>query len=1113
MRLFLKSQVLLSSRIVILLFALGALNLRAQHGNDGPPGGNDAELAIKKFQPAAGLKVELFAAEPQLENPVSFSIDEKGRFFIAETHRYREAIFDITRNLPWLVEDLSFRTVDNRAAFLARTFATNINFLTKDSELIRLVEDRDNDGRADASSIFATGFRETVSGTGAGVLARHGAVWYTCIPDLWRFDESAGGPPARQKLHTGYGVRISVSGHDLHGLVMGPDGRIYFTVGDRGANVKSREGKTLYTPETGAVFRCNPDGTGLEIFATGLRNPQELAFDQYGNLWTDDNDTAGKDDPRVLYLVEGGDYGWRGSYQYDDGFGPWVLENVWKGNIDDVLPLAGVVAQGPSGLAFNPGTGLSEKYHNRFLVCDFPGGVWSFGVKPKGAYFVVTEKEKFLWNLWPTDVAFGNDCNVYVSDWVEGWFPSSRGRLYRIVDANEKNNALAQQTKTLLAEGMGKRSESELKELLAHADMRVRLEAQFEAVNRKNYGLLSSVASANAHQLARLHAIWGLAQLARPGSSEGAKSSKAAAAKIVQSLTPLLNDADPEIRAQAVKALSECRQPITRSLLPRLLKDASPRVRFFAAMALNKIGNANAVPDIISMLRENADADAYLTHAGLMALLQLEGSRHFEGLVKDASPAVRRAALLGLRRLKDPRVARFLDDADARIATEAARAINDVPINEAMPQLAAALNHTSRWMALPDGENGSINHRAQFLSRAINANFRQGQPDNAAAIARFAQNSKTPEALRMAALDALSDWARPGPLDRVMGLWRPLADRSAEPARSAIADSINQFIQAPSAALATAAIRCAGRLDLKQTVPLLMEEFTNQQTTVPIRITLLSALDRMNDEHLTEAVKIALQDRDLSLRREGVRLLGKVHAADAARQIEKLIGSEKDLRLIQTAFETLGTLKDPHADDVLAEQLLKLLAGTQRAELRLDITEAAAKRSAPGVRELLHRYEQTGSKTDSLAAYRDALAGGDPANGRKIFFEKKETECSRCHKLGAQGGTVGPPLDGIGKRQTRDYLLESIVLPNAKIAAGFENLIITLRNGTSVAGMVKSENANQLVLNSPEDGEVKINPRDISKRTIGLSAMPEGMAQMLSKRELRDLVEYLSRVK
>ena len=121
--------------------------------------------------------------------------------------------------------------------------------------------------------------------------------------------------------------------------------------------------------------------------------------------------------------------------------------------------------------------------------------------------------------------------------------------------------------------------------------------------------------------------------------------------------------------------------------------------------------------------------------------------------------------------------------------------------------------------------------------------------------------------------------------------------------------------------------------------------------------------------------------------------------------------------------------------------------------------------------------------------------------------------CSRCHQVNGEGGEAGPNLTGIGSRQTRAYLIESIIMPNAKIAQGWENVTIALNDGRSFAGQVKKETDNAVVVYNAEDGDVTINKADIKTRNRALSGMPEEFRQILTKQELRDLVEFLANQK
>ena len=109
-----------------------------------------------------------------------------------------------------------------------------------------------------------------------------------------------------------------------------------------------------------------------------------------------------------------------------------------------------------------------------------------------------------------------------------------------------------------------------------------------------------------------------------------------------------------------------------------------------------------------------------------------------------------------------------------------------------------------------------------------------------------------------------------------------------------------------------------------------------------------------------------------------------------------------------------------------------------------------------------------------------------------------------------EGGDVGPELAGIGRTKGREYVLRSILFPNAEIAAGFENVVLTLKDGTSVTGVLKSESDTELVVQSPEEGRVTVKKAALDSRERGPSAMIEGLGDLLSPRDLRDIVEVLS---
>ena len=144
-----------------------------------------------------------------------------------------------------------------------------------------------------------------------------------------------------------------------------------------------------------------------------------------------------------------------------------------------------------------------------------------------------------------------------------------------------------------------------------------------------------------------------------------------------------------------------------------------------------------------------------------------------------------------------------------------------------------------------------------------------------------------------------------------------------------------------------------------------------------------------------------------------------------------------------------------------------------------------------------------------IVGFLDALTGGDAVAGRIIFFNKPEASCGKCHRVGAEGGDNGPALDGIASKQSREFILESMVAPNAAVTKGFETVVVRLKNGSGLAGVLRLETETNLVIHTPDEGSITIQKSEVVERFVGASPMPADFSTLISRQEMRDLVAFL----
>ncbi|MBE2285951.1 MAG: HEAT repeat domain-containing protein [Prosthecobacter sp.] len=1048
-----------------------------------------ADKKSAKTEPKAALEFHRWSGDLNVPDPVAVTTDEKGRVYVSATTRRKAADLDIREHPMWIPDDVSLTSVDEKEAFLKRELAPgklrlprgglkdhnkdgSIDWkdLTVHSERIYQLRDTDNDGTADKMTVFAEGFDSVVTGIAAGILYHDGWVYVTVAPDLVRLRDTNddGIADEREIVAHGFGMHIAYAGHDMHGPRIGPDGRIYWSIGDKGVNVTSKEGKQWFYPHEGCVMRCEPDGSGFEVFAHGLRNIQEIAFDDFGNMFGVDNDADMPGErERFVYITERSDSGWRCGHQYQKSDSRWMRDGIWQaahpGQPLFITPPLANYSNGPAGFIHEPGTALGASLRGHFILDQFPSGVMTaFQIVPSGSTFAMKNERVIHSGVMGIGLALHPEGSLLLADWEGGYPLDEKGAIWSADDPAGKGSTERLETARLLA------SRSFQPSHLSHADQRVRQQAQFAMVSSGDFATLEAIAKdGKAARLARVHAIWGLGQGLRAKKIEP------------DALASLLTGKDAEILAQAAKTLSDSpsARPHAAKIIP-LLSHASPHVRIHAGIALGKLAEPAAEKALFAFAAKDG-ADAFLRHAAVTGLAGCVSESSLAARAKDKSKLVRLCSVLALARQRSPLVAGFLIDQDSSIADEAERAIHDdAGIPGALPAL---IHRNSR--------------------RGLNACLRVG---TAEAAQQVVQTALKPSPLQSEALDAMLAWNEPPRLDRIDGHAHTIAPREPQTLVSVVQPHINALMALQDGGLKAKAVELLMGLQLRVEPELLLQIIADETARHTLRAEALKLMASQHPKSLefNTALDLALAKKSpTELRCEGLRQVFAHQPASAVTEASNAI-DEGSTVTKQLAFHLLAAAANASADEVLAKWLDKLAQNKAPAAIQLDILEAAASRDRL-------KDKVAGIQTNNT----ELLEGGDVPSGRDIVTNHLAANCIACHTIEAkEGSQVGPNLKTIGSTKDRQYILESLLNPLATVAPGYGLVTLTLKDGKTLSAILDKEDAKQIRLKLP-DGKLQTVPlNQIASRTPPISVMPP-MLGILTKTEIRDVVAYLASLK
>ena len=990
------------------------------------------EKAMSTFKVADGLELSLWASEPLFCNPTSIDVDHRGRVWVCESVNYRSTLH---------------RRPPHR----------------KEGDAIVILEDTRGVGRADKRTVFyqspeihaPLGIAVAKDPIGPGY-----KVFVCQSPNILLFEDKDGdgkadGPP--KKFLTGF--RGIDHDHGVHGIFIGPDSKLYFTVGDAGVGgLQSSDGKgRKWTSNStdcraGTVWRCDMDGKNLELIAHNFRNDYEACVDSFGTVFLSDNDDDGNQQTRLCYVMPGGNYGYHPR-------GPG--QTHWHEEQPGVVPKILRTGFGsPTGICVYEGSLLPRKYRGQLIHADAgPREIRCFHLKPKGAGYDV-EKELLVTSTdsWfrASDVCVAPDGSILIADWYDpgvgghGIGDFTRGRIYRLAPKGSKWSVPKVDLK----------SAGGILTALASPNRAVRYMAmaKMEGMRAEDaLAILRPACNQKDNSCLRARALWQLSR--KPDRPE----------TVISEVVPLLKDGDQRCRILGARIFAQHTRagsmPLGAEGMEVLLQDPSAALRREALL----------------MLRDGEPAQA--------TRWIMEGAKKYDG--KDRFYL----CALGIAVGQDPkRRAIILKDFDKHVP-EWNDKVADLVWELRPPSVIPLLEKRLVEGKIPVAQRGRV---IDILAAIDNK-------DAGKTLLKIFLTEQ-PQEVREKILDNLKLY--------LPGKWRDLRD-SAE-----LRNGINRLMS--QRATRASAIALIGVAEKTDAIPRLADLIADAGEGAEIRAAAVRTLGLLHAASAVKHLEATLKVKDnlpVALRVEAARALG-VHvarrketaesraalkalqdlvadktAALAVRQasVEALAGSERG------GFWLLGLQKK--------NQLADDLIGDARRWLRnspFNNVKRAALIAFPAAGKLNPK------KLPSIAAL--LRRQGDANRGKQLLTAslKGDTQCLKCHTVRGVGGQVGPDLSMIGKKASRENLLESILFPSKAIADQYINWQIETKKGQTLTGLIVEETPAFVLLRDGNGKDTKIDKKDIESRSKSpTSLMPEDIIAFLTEDDLIDVTEYL----